>query len=130
MLLIDNFKDIILISFGAVLGANARYLIYEKLNNLNISKNFIALLINIVSSFLLGLFLSILSQIGTLNYSSQLFLFFSIGLLGSLSTFSSFIYDLYDLCLQLKFYSAFKLFMISLTSGLLAFSVGFLLGIP
>ena len=130
MLLLDSFQDFILISFGAVLGANTRFLIYKKLNKLNINKNFIFFLINILSSFFLGLFLSILSKNSSLNYSSQLVLFFSIGLLGSLSTFSSFIYDLYDLFMQLKYYTAFQLFIISLTSGLLAFAVGFLLGMP
>ena len=130
MLILDVFKDVILISFGAVLGANTRFIIYEKLNEINISKNSIVLLINIFSSFFLGLFLSVLSRIGSVSYSYQLVLFFAIGLFGSLSTFSSFIYDLYDLFIQLKFYSALKLFIISLTSGLLAFAVGFLLVIP
>ncbi len=128
MLLLDSFQDVILISCGAVLGANTRYLIYKKLKKINISKNFIVLLINILSSFLLGLFLSTSSQISSVNSSSELVLFFSIGLLGSFSTFSSFIYDLYDLIIQLKFYNAFKLFIISLTLGLLACAVGFLIG--
>tara|TARA_Y100001968_G_scaffold274856_1_gene268299 strand:+ start:212 stop:643 length:432 start_codon:yes stop_codon:yes gene_type:complete len=127
--LLDIFKDVSLISFGAVLGANTRFIIYKKLDQLNLSKNLIILLINISSSFFLGLFLSILSQIGSVSYTYQLVLFFSIGLLGSLSTFSTFIYDLYDLFVQLKFYIAFKLFLISLMSGLLAFAVGFSLGI-
>tara|TARA_B100000902_G_C27023485_1_gene770805 strand:+ start:324 stop:713 length:390 start_codon:yes stop_codon:yes gene_type:complete len=128
LLLLDSFQDVILISCGAVLGANTRYLIYKKLKKINISKNFIVLLINILSSFLLGLFLSTSSQISSVNSSSELVLFFSIGLLGSFSTFSSFIYDLYDLIIQLKFYNAFKLFIISLTLGLLACAVGFLIG--
>ena len=130
MLLLDSFQDVIVISFGAVLGANTRFIIYKKLNKLNISKNFIVLLINIFSSFFLGLFLSISSQSDSVSYSSKLVLFFSIGLLGSLSTFSSFIYDLYGLLIKLKFYTAFKLFIIYLTSGLLAFVVGFLLSMP
>ena len=130
MLLLDSFQDVVLISCGAALGANTRFIIYKKLNKLNISKNSIILLINIISSFLLGLFLSTSSQIGSVTSSSELFLFFSIGILGSFSTFSSFIYDLYDLFTQLKFYIAFQLFIISLTSGLLAFAVGFLLVIP
>ena len=127
MLLLDSFLDVFLISFGAVLGSNTRFIIYKKLNELNISKNSIVLIINVFSSFSLGLFLSILSEIGSVSYSSKLVLFFSIGLLGSLSTFSSFIYDLYDLLIKLKFYIAFKLFIISLISGLLAFAAGFLL---
>ena len=130
MALLENFQDVIVISFGAVVGANARFLIYKRLDKLFLSKNKIVLLINTSSSFLLGLFLSILSRIGSVIYAYQLALFFSIGLLGSLSTFSSFTYDLYDLFVQFKFHRAFKLFIISLACGLLAFSVGFLLFMP
>ena len=123
--LLDSFQDVILISFGAALGANTRFLIYKKLDQLNLSKNKIILLINISSSFLLGLFLSILSQVGSISYSYQLVLFFSIGLLGSLSTFSTFIYDLYELFVEFKFHLAFKYIIFSLISGILAFAVGF-----
>ena len=123
-------QDILLITIGSVLGANTRFIIYKQLENKKLNKNYIILVINVFSSFLLGLFLSVLSQISSLSYSYQLGLFFSIGLLGSLSTFSTFIYDLYDLFVQLKFYTAFKLFIISLILGLLAFAVGFLLAIP
>tara|TARA_Y100001968_G_scaffold73914_1_gene65328 strand:+ start:357 stop:749 length:393 start_codon:yes stop_codon:yes gene_type:complete len=126
--LLENFQDFILIAIGAVLGANTRFIIYKKLDQLYVSKNYIVLSINICASFLLGLFLSILSQISSVDYSYKLVLFFSLGLLGSLSTFSAFIYDLYELFIQLKFYIAFKLFIISITSGILAFAVGFLLG--
>ena len=128
MELLDIFQDVILISFGAVIGANTRFIIYKKLDKLNLSKNLIILLINILSSFFLGLFLSILSHFGSISHDYKLVLFFSIGLLGSLSTFSTFIYDLYDLFVKLKFYKAFKLFIISFLLGLLAFAVGFLLG--
>ena len=125
---LDNLKDFILIAFGAVLGANIRFIIYQKLEKINLNKHYIILIINTFSSFLLGLFLSILSNIGSLTYSYQLGLFFSIGVLGSLSTFSTFIYDLYDLCIKLKFYRALKIFVISLTLGIFSFSVGYLLG--
>ena len=128
MRLLENFQDFILIAIGAVLGANTRFIIYKKLDQLYVSKNYIVLSINICASFLLGLFLSILSQISSVDYSYKLVLFFSLGLLGSLSTFSAFIYDLYELFIQLKFYIAFKLFIISITSGILAFAVGFFLG--
>ena len=128
MALLDNLKDFLLISLGAVLGANTRFIIYRKIEKTNINKNYIIFLINSFSSFFLGLFISILSQINSLSYSYQLGLFFSIGLLGSLSSFSTLIYDLYELCIQSKHYKAFKLFIISLTSGILSFTFGFLLG--
>ena len=127
--LLDRLQDILLITIGSVLGANTRFIIYKQLEKKKLNKNYIILVINVFSSFFLGLFLSVLSQISSLRYSYQLGLFFSIGLLGSLSTFSTFIYDVYDLFKKFKFYRAFKLLIISLTLGILFFSIGFLLGI-
>ncbi len=128
MVIIDNLQDILLISFGAVLGVNTRFFIYKKLEKINLNKNYIILLINIFASFYLGIFISFLLRISSLGYANKLGLFFSIGLLGSLSTFSTFIYDLYELLIQSKFYRAFKIFTISLTSGILSFGVGYLIG--
>ena len=122
-------QDILLITIGSILGANTRFIIYKQLEKKKLIKNYIILVINIFSSFLLGLFLSVLSRNSSLIYSYQLVLFFSIGLLGSLSTFSTFIYDVYDLFKKFKFYRAFILLIISLTLGILFFSIGFLLGI-
>ena len=124
---LDNLKDFFLITFGAVLGANTRFIIYQKLEKINLSNNHIILVINTFSSFLLGLFLSFSSQLDSFTYSYQAGLFFSIGLLGSLSTFSTFIYDLYDLFIKLEFYRALRLFIISLTMGILSFAAGFLI---
>ncbi len=118
-----------MISIGAVFGANTRFVIYKKLDELNLNKNSIILLINTFSSFSLGFFLSISPQIRSLSYSYQFGLFFVVGVLGSLSTFSAFIYDLYELFIQFKFYRAFQLFIISLSLGILSFAVGFFLGI-
>ena len=124
---LSNLKDVILITFGAVLGANTRFIIYQKLEKIYLSNNHIILVINTFSSFLLGLFLSFSSQIDSFTYSYQAGLFFSIGLLGSLSTFSTFIDDLYNLFIQLEFYRALRLFITSLTLGLLSFAAGFLI---
>ena len=118
-----------MIGCGAVLGANIRFLIYKKLENINFNRNYIILLINTLSSFLLGFFLANLSHLGSLGDPYKLGIFFSIGLLGCLSTFSSFVYDLYDFSIKLKFYRAFQLFLISLTLGILSFAFGFLLRI-
>ena len=129
MVIIENLDNFLLISFGAVLGANTRFIIYKKIEKINLNKNFIILLINSFSSFLLGLFISISSKMNSLGYSYQLGLFFSIGLLGSLSSFSTFIYDLYELFIQLKYFRALKLLIISLTAGIVSFTIGFLLSI-
>ena len=120
--------EIILVSLGAILGANTRFKILNNLKIFNIRKDFFILIINTFSSFCLGLFLTLIERFISSIYSYQLVLFFSIGFLGSLSTFSSFVYDLFELCLQLKFSRALKLFIISLSLGIIAFAFGFLLG--
>lgn len=119
--------EILLVSVGAILGANIRFKIHNKLEKINLSKDFPNLIVNIFASFCLGLFLSLEEQIRALIYY-QLVLFFSIGFLGSLSTFSSFVYDLFDLCLQLKFFRALKLFILSASIGIIAFALGIFLG--
>ena len=125
MAIIDKLQDSIFVAFGAVIGVNLRFTIYQKLERINLNKDYIVLLINILSSFFLGLCVSILTKISSFNYSYQLGLFFSIGLLGSFSTFSSFIYDLYQLLVKLKLYKAFELFTIGISSGIIFFALGF-----
>ncbi len=120
--------EIALVSFGAILGANTRFKISNKLDKSNLSKDLFILIINIFASFCFGLFLSLIQRFSSFIYSDQLVLFFSIGFFGSLSSFSSFVYDLFYLCLQLKFSRALKLFIISWFLGIIAFTFGFLLG--
>ncbi len=114
-----------MVSLGALLGVNSRYLIYKKLDRIHLRKEIIILIINIVSSFFLGLFLSLVQYINDQNITHQLLLFFATGFLGSLSTFSTFIYDLFDLIRQYKFNIAFKLIAFSLAFGIGAFALGF-----
>ena len=124
----DTFQHILLVSIGAVFGVNARLIIYQKLKQININRYFIILAINTFSCFLLGLFISILPKIKSLTFSSQLELFFLIGFLGSLSTFSTFVYDLFDSFIKLKFFRALKLFALSFSLGIIAVALGALVG--
>jgi len=120
--------DTILVSLGAVLGVNIRFIMYRKFEKRNISKYSCILLINTFASFLLGLVLSFLPRISFYDLSYRLGLFLIIGFLGSLSTFSTFFYDLFSLLLKLKFCGAIKLFFISSTLGIIAVAFGFFLG--
>ena len=120
-------QDILLITIGSILGANTRFIIYKKLEKINLSKDYTILIINTFASFCLGLFLAFLPQISSLDLSYQLLLFLSIGFLGSLSTFSTFVYDLFELFSQSNFSRAIKVFIISLALGVVAVAFGFLL---
>ena len=121
-------QDIILIAIGAVFGVNFRFLIYQKLKEINVNRNVSIFLINIFSCFFLGFFISISSMIEPLTVSSKLALFFVIGFIGSLSTFSTFIYDLFELFREYKFLKALGLFILSFSLGITALVLGSLLG--
>tara|TARA_B100000214_G_C23677162_1_gene494669 strand:- start:26 stop:397 length:372 start_codon:yes stop_codon:yes gene_type:complete len=120
--------EILFVSLGAILGANTRFLISNKLEKMNLNKKYSTLIINTSASFCLGLFLSLIDQLSSFKYYYALVLFFSIGFLGSFSTFSAFVYDLFDLCSRIKFSRALNLFLISSFLGIIAFALGFLLG--
>ncbi len=117
-----------LVAIGSIIGANTRFLIFKKLERINFKKDFIILLINTFSSFFIGLYFSIISHISNLKHSYQLGLFVVIGFLGGFSTFSTFIYDLFELVMTSKFNRAFKLLIISLTLAILACAFGFFIG--
>ena len=123
----NQFLNTLFVTLGAVLGSNIRFIIYERFKKLNFSKEFSILIINIFSCFCLGLFISILPRIDSYAFSDQLILFISIGLLGSLSTFSTFICDLFNAFFRLQFFSAFKLFFISLILGIISVAFGLVL---
>ena len=119
--------EIFFVSLGSILGANTRFELQNKLEKFLLGNGFVILIINTFASFSLGLFLSIIEKFSSFNYSYQLVLFFSIGFLGSLSTFSSFVYELFDLCMQLKFLKALKVSISYLSLGIISFAFGFLL---
>ena len=119
--------EVFFVSLGAILGANARFQIFNKLEKFILRKNFSILVINTFACFCLGLFISLIEQFSYFIYSYQLVLFFSIGFLGSFSTFSTLVYDLFDLCSQFRFSKALKLFIYSSSLGIFALTFGFLL---
>jgi CrcB protein len=79
----------LLISLGAVLGANARYLVgVWSVDRLNIGIPAGTLLVNVTGSFVLGFLLTALD--GRLPLPSDLRYFLGVGFLGAYTTFSSF----------------------------------------
>ncbi len=125
---VDNLFSFLLVSFGAIIGSNMRFVIYSRLDQVRYNKKIITLLINSIASFFLGLFYSISIDINNLNYANKLGLFCFVGILGSFSTFSTFIYDLYDLLSQLKFDKALIILVCSLFLGMISLVIGLTVG--
>ena len=119
-----EFQSFVLVAFGATLGANTRYIIYQRLEKVSKSKHFRISIINNFSSFLLGLFYAL----STGNDSHKLSLIFLVGFLGSMSTFSTFIYDLFEIYFEFKIFKIVNIFFISITLSLLSLIIGYLIG--
>jgi len=127
--LLDHFYSILLISFGAILGSNIRLFIYNILDKLFlIRRHYKVLFVNNFASFFLGLSLAASTRLINPNDLNTIYFFFSIGFLGSLSTFSTFIYDLFEISAKYKFINSIKFIVISISFGLIALWLGYLIG--
>ncbi len=124
---LDNIWPYIIVAVGSIIGAISRIKI-TYLFHINNSSNIRAIVtVNTVSIFLLGFFLAL--QNGTsINNNNSLYLLLCIGFLGSFSTFSAFISELYIFLQQQKWLDFMFYSIISIIFGLTFASLGYLLG--
>ncbi len=128
MVIIDKLQDLLFVSLGSILGTCTRFLMFIKLEKILLKKGYSILTINTFASFCLGFFLSFITDTNAFKLLDKLVLFFVIGFLGSLSSFSTFVYDLFDLWSKNEFASASKLLIISLFLGISSLALGYFLG--
>ena len=78
-----------------------------------------SLIVNVLSSLFLGVFVA-------LSLTNQnLLLFFSVGFLGCFSTFSSFIYQLFNLIQKRKFFSSILYYIKVFVLSFVSFGLGY-----
>ena len=122
----SQFIYLSIISIGSILGANLRYLILTRLGSIKLNQRKRLLLINSTASIILGISLSLN------NYNNILFrefiILFLIGFTGSLSTFSTFIYDLFQLSIKRKYKDIAIIIFSCVFLGLISISIGLLVG--
>ena len=114
-----------LISTGSLLGANLRYILITRFCSIKLSKSRRLLLVNLIASVILGASLS-LNNDSDLKIYRELVILFLFGFAGSLSTFSSFINDLFKLSIKRKYKDILIIIFSSVLLGLLAISLGLL----
>lgn len=112
--------QILLISFGAVLGALSRWQLGVWLNPLISQFALGTLLANVLGCFLIGITLGL-----NLQESSKLLLI--TGFLGSFTTFSAFSAEIGEKLLQEKWLNAVGIFLLHNIVGIIATVVGVLL---
>ena len=120
---IIQLLKIFLIALGAIIGANIRYFFLRKLEILKYSE-YRLLTINLFSSFILGLLFPFFIKTN-LKIEEELIFLFLFSFVGSLSSFSTFISDLYMLVLNNNFKRSFLLLLFSIILGVLVFNFGY-----
>ena len=123
-----NLIEILIVSFGAILGAYLRYCIVTHIAKFNTYRKHSILLINIASSFILGLSFSVFDGLPFKDEIIPFKLFFFIGFLGSFSTFSSFILDVFNSFLDKNYREALFIATLSVFGGIVFLLFGYSLG--
>tara|TARA_Y100000589_G_scaffold69395_1_gene61339 strand:- start:133 stop:519 length:387 start_codon:yes stop_codon:yes gene_type:complete len=122
---ISSLIQLSTISTGSLLGANLRYILINSFCSIKLSKSRRLLLVNLIASIILGVSLS-LSNNSNLVIDRKFIILFLIGFAGSLSTFSSFINDLFNLSIKSEYKNILIIIFLSVFLGLLSISLGLL----
>ncbi len=125
---LNNVKPSILVSLGAVPGAILRMQISNKIYYKGNSNSLGILLANLFATFLLGFCLGIQNKFDYIDNNQPLYLMFCVGFLGSLSTFSTFIFETFSCFLKRKWINLSTILCSSLILGILLASIGYQLG--
>tara|TARA_B100000963_G_scaffold190124_1_gene165432 strand:- start:485 stop:868 length:384 start_codon:yes stop_codon:yes gene_type:complete len=115
-----------IISIGSILGANLRHLILTRLGSKKLNNRGRLLLINSIASMILGISIS-LNNYNNILYREFIILFL-IGFAGSLSTFSTFIHDLFKLSIKRKYKDITIIIFSSVFLGLISILIGLFVG--
>lgn len=126
-MIIDQFTNITIISLGSVLGANIRLFLIKKFQPIQITKSKRILIVNLIASLILGFYSHLFIEYNLQN-NNQMLILFLIGFIGSLSTFSSFIYCIFKLSLKRQFKNVIKLIISSIFFCVIFFFIGTILG--
>ncbi|MBK90324.1 MAG: fluoride efflux transporter CrcB [Chloroflexi bacterium] len=115
--------NILLVSLGGALGATLRFTISPQIDKLfNSNFPFGIFVVNIMGCFFIGLLISLFEN--KLMLSENLKIFLIIGFLGSLTTFSTFALDNFNLVNQRNFYFLFLNLILTNFVGLVMVILG------
>ncbi len=120
-------EKFILISIGAIFGANVRYWIGDwAAQKFGTSFPYGTLIINLTGSFILGLFMTLISD--RLFVDPRLRLLFVVGFLGAYTTFSTYTYESFSLISKSQWLPGLLDLFGSTILGVIAVGLGVLIG--
>ncbi|MCP9774204.1 CrcB family protein [Cyanobium sp. WAJ14-Wanaka] len=118
--------DALLVAIGAVPGAWLRFRVVNHLEPMVPRKHWGTLGVNVAACFVLGLLVGLEESCGP--GSQRILLVLSTGFLGSFSTFSTFMAELFVALKQRQWLEAFLLLLVSILVGVVATALGFAVG--
>lgn len=110
----------ILIALGGGIGATLRYVVQTMILKRTFPSYLSTIIVNLVGSFLFGLSCHWLVE------TTLLFTFFTSGILGAFTTFSTFAFDIVQLIQRKEIVKMLYYTGCNLIGGICAFSLGFL----
>lgn len=109
----------IIVGIGGMLGSVARYSVGRMVNRYNKSVfPYATFAVNIIGALLLGI-------VSSLHGSGQLYLLAGEGFLGAFTTFSTFMYEGFDLIKNNKYLNAAIYIISTFAVGIVGFSLGY-----
>ena len=115
----------LLLSLGAIFGAMSRYLLSGAISkNVNSLFPYGTLVVNIVGAFVFGILFSLLEDF-TIPSDLKVFLF--VGFLGSFTTFSSYIFEIFSMLKEGEYKLSILYFLYSNVISLLMFVGGYII---
>ena len=126
--LTEWFKPYLLVSLGAIFGSLLRLFFIRCFERIFHYKYLATFYINTIASFFLGLVYSSIYHPSLSISEDANYLFFAIGLLGSMSTFSGFIYTSLDTILTLNLKRFIVTSFLQVIIGVLSLCLGLHLG--
>ena len=122
--LLTDYKSFLIVGIGAAPGAISRMQILKKFYSYRKSYLPGILTVNTLATFFLSYILSLENQLLLNSKSQSLYLLLCVGFLGSFSTFSSLVLELYNYSLDKRWKDLFLMIFFSISLGLIASSIG------
>ena len=120
-----DLKSLILVFFGGGIGSSIRFIVTKYFNKNLISFPIGTSISNLVGCFIIGLLIAYYDRNDIPK--KDVFLFISVGFCGGLTTFSTFMLDIFEMLKNENYQNIIPYFSVNFFLGLISIALGFLI---